>query len=199
MAQRRLQQVAEAAERVRADRLVLVVADHRADVALVRVDVEVVEPEPGHLLLQLVGRIEVAQQRARLRPRGQVVHRLLIGVARRLLLVGIGDRVGGLVLRVHLDDQLRHRLLRDRAWRRSAPARRPAGATAATGADRRGTATNRRQRKRSGWRCRSPTSSDRAGRRRAKPAPRAPDQPCPRTRRGPAPRATIAAGLETGA
>ncbi len=44
-------QIAEPAEGARTDGAVLVVADHGADVALAEVDVEMVHPEPGHLLL----------------------------------------------------------------------------------------------------------------------------------------------------
>ena len=58
------QQVAELAERVRPDGAVFIAADEGAHVALGGVDVEVVHPEPGHLLLQLVGRVQRAPDRA---------------------------------------------------------------------------------------------------------------------------------------
>jgi hypothetical protein len=45
--ERRRQQVAELAQRVLPDRGLLIVADQRADVALVGVDVEMVEPKLG--------------------------------------------------------------------------------------------------------------------------------------------------------
>ena len=64
MAGGRAEQVAEAPERMRADRAVLVVADHRAQVRLALEHVEVVRPEPGHPLAQLLGRMEREQQRA---------------------------------------------------------------------------------------------------------------------------------------
>ena len=59
------QQIAEFSERIWPDCPVLVVTDQDADVRLVLMDVEMVEPEPGHLFTQLVGRIKVAQDLAR--------------------------------------------------------------------------------------------------------------------------------------
>ncbi len=109
VAQGRLEQVAEPAERPGPDRPVLVIAHQDAHVGLLLVHVEMVHPEPGHLLLQLVGRIEVAQQGAGGGLAGGVVHGLLIGLLRRLLLVRVGQLVRRLVLRVQIDDTLGHR------------------------------------------------------------------------------------------
>src|SRR5204862_530066 len=67
MARGGAEQIAEAAERVRPDRALLVVGNQRAQRALVLEDVEVVEPEPRDMLLELVRRIDRAQQHARLR------------------------------------------------------------------------------------------------------------------------------------
>ena len=93
VAQRRLEQVAEAAERERPNGARLIVTDHRPDVVLVHVDVEVVEPEPRHHLVELVGRVEGEQDR----PLGGLVAERLDGVLidllRRLLGVGVGHRV----------------------------------------------------------------------------------------------------------
>ena len=101
----RLQQVAELAQRAGPDGAVLVVADHRADVALVHVDIEVVQPEPGHLFLKLDGRIEVAQELARRGLAAEVVQALLVGLLRRLLHVRVGELVGGLGLGLLGDDE----------------------------------------------------------------------------------------------
>ncbi len=112
--QRRLEQVAETAKGVGPDRPVHIVADHRPDVGLVLMDVEMVEPEPGHLLLELIRRIEVAQNLAGRGLFGARRHRLLIGLLRRLLLIRIGQGVGRLVLGVQVHHQLGHRLAGDR-------------------------------------------------------------------------------------
>src|SRR6267143_4582816 len=60
-------EVAKAAERLRPHRALLVVGDQRAQRALELEHAEVVHPEPGHLLLELVRRIERAQEHPRLR------------------------------------------------------------------------------------------------------------------------------------
>ncbi len=60
LAQGGFEKIAEAAQGVGTDGLVFIVAHGRPDVVLEGQDVEVVQPEPGHLLLELVGRIEVA-------------------------------------------------------------------------------------------------------------------------------------------
>ena len=62
--ERRRQEIAEFAEREGPNRAVLIVADENADVRLVLMHVEMIEPEPGHALAQLVGRIECAQDAA---------------------------------------------------------------------------------------------------------------------------------------
>ena len=64
MAQRRHDEIAEASKRVRADGAIFVVAHEHANVRLVLMDVEVIHPEPGHLLAQLIGGVERAQKRA---------------------------------------------------------------------------------------------------------------------------------------
>ena len=100
MTERRDQEIAEFAERMCADRVVFVVADKNAQVRLVLMHVEMVEPEPGHALPQLVRRIERMQNGARLRLLHAIVHRLLIDLLRSLALVGIGDLVGAFGLRI---------------------------------------------------------------------------------------------------
>ncbi len=117
MMQGRRQQVTELAERVGTDRAIFVVADQHADVGLVLVDVEVVEPEPGQAFAQLIRRIQRVQDAARRGLPGAVVHGLLIDLLRRLLLLGISDLVGGLALLIerHRDVEwkamhVRHRL-----------------------------------------------------------------------------------------
>jgi hypothetical protein len=69
-----------------------------------------VEPEPGHLLAQLIRAIQIAQERARLGFPRERVHIFVVSVSRGLLLVGIGDRVGRLALGIHLYDELGQRL-----------------------------------------------------------------------------------------
>ena len=49
------QQITKPAQCPWADGLVFIVRQHRPDVALVLKDAEVIHPEPGHLLLDLVG------------------------------------------------------------------------------------------------------------------------------------------------
>ena len=58
----RLEQIAETAEHVRPDRVALVLGQHEPDLALARVDVEVVEPEVGQDFLQLPLAVDGAQQ-----------------------------------------------------------------------------------------------------------------------------------------
>jgi len=91
------------------DGAILVVADHRPDVALLHLDIEMIEPEPGHLLAQLIGRIDVAQQRAGGGLAAEVGVGLLIGLGGGLSLGRVGERTGRLALRVDVDDQLGHR------------------------------------------------------------------------------------------
>ncbi len=61
MAQRGFEQVAEAPQSVRADDAILIIGHQGAQIALVLVDIEMVEPEPGHALAQLSGEIERPQ------------------------------------------------------------------------------------------------------------------------------------------
>ncbi|MCY1534879.1 hypothetical protein D9M68_702630 [compost metagenome] len=107
------QQVAELAKRVRANRVLLVVADHRAHQVLADADVEMVHPEPGHLLLQLVGRIQRAQQKALLRLAREGVEFLLVGRACGLLRFFVGQGVGGLAPGIEREDELVERRARD--------------------------------------------------------------------------------------
>ncbi len=114
VAQGRLQQIAELAQRPRPDRLVLVVADHGADIAFLGVDVEMVHPEPGHLLVELARGIEVAQQRPRRRLARQPGHGLLIILLRLGPLVRVGNSAGVADLGVHLHHQVGHGQAADR-------------------------------------------------------------------------------------
>jgi hypothetical protein len=108
----RAEQVAKAAERVRAQSI-FVVADHRPQVVLVLMDVEVVEPEPRHLLAQLRRRVHGAQHQARAGLAGLARQLLLIGLLRQLLLLVVGDGIGRLALVLHLHHQGVHRRARD--------------------------------------------------------------------------------------
>ncbi len=117
MIQRGGKKIAEFAKRKRTDRAILVVADQDADIRLVLMHVEMVEPEPCHTLAQLIGRIERAQDAARGRLLAAIVHRLLVHLLRGLLLVGIGDLIGRFALLLESDRDIerefmgiRHRL-----------------------------------------------------------------------------------------
>jgi hypothetical protein len=94
LCRRRDQQVGEAPERVVAQAL-LVVADQQAQVGLGLRDIEVVEPEPGHLLAQLVRRMQGQQQRAGGRLAGTVVEQALVVLAWAVAaaLLGVEDPV----------------------------------------------------------------------------------------------------------
>ena len=100
MTQRRRQQVAEAPHRKRPDRAILVVADHDADVRLVEVHIEMVEPEPDHAFPQLVRCVQRPQNAARRRLPAAIVHGLLKGLLRRFLLFGVGKLIGRAALLV---------------------------------------------------------------------------------------------------
>ena len=80
-----LQQVAELAQRMRADGLVFVLRKKDAHVAFLQVDIEVVHPEPGHLVLQLPVRIQRAPHGALVDLRGPL-QRKLAGFAHGFLL-----------------------------------------------------------------------------------------------------------------
>jgi hypothetical protein len=105
MIQGRDQEIAELAERMGADGAVLVIADQDANVGLVLMHVEMIEPEPCHAFAQLIRRIERAQDAAGRCLLGPIVHGLLVDLLRRLLLVGIGDLIGapGLLVECHQD------------------------------------------------------------------------------------------------
>lgn len=92
------QQIAEFAERKRTDGAILIIPDQDTDVCFVLMHVEMIEPEPGHALAQLIRRIERAQDGAGRRLFRPFVHGLLIDLLRRLFLLGIGDLVGALGL-----------------------------------------------------------------------------------------------------
>ena len=104
------QQVAKLAQGVCAQPA-FVVAYHHAQVRLVLVHVEVVEPEPRQLFLQLVGRVQGAQQRLRSRIAGQPVHILLVGLLRGFLGVVVGQRIGVAAALLHVNHPGRHSLL----------------------------------------------------------------------------------------
>jgi len=62
--QRRHHQIGEGAEYVRADRAFRVVGDQPAPVGLVLMNAEMIQPEPGELLLKLRGRVDRPQDLA---------------------------------------------------------------------------------------------------------------------------------------
>ena len=129
MMQRGDEQIAELAERVGANGAVLIVADQDANVGLVLMHVEMVEPEPGHAFAQLVRRIERAQDAARRRLFAPIVHRLLIDLLRGLLLIGIGDLIGALAPGCRTPPRYRRETCERPASPRSAIAR-PSGKAA---------------------------------------------------------------------
>jgi len=98
VARDRAEQIAETTERARAYRSLLVVAHHGAHVALVLMHVEVVQPEPGHVLQQLVLRVQRAQQ---------VPRRRLAREARELLLIRLLRGLAALVARCRLQHRPR--------------------------------------------------------------------------------------------
>ncbi|MCY1512610.1 hypothetical protein D9M68_470750 [compost metagenome] len=87
------QQVAEAAQCMRPDRAFLIVGQQPAHLPLARIDIEVVHPEPRHLLAQLRRRVQRPQQVA---PRGighQLAPLCIQGLAGLLLAVFVGQRI----------------------------------------------------------------------------------------------------------
>ena len=108
------QEVAELAERVAAQAAPRSRRWSRGCPTCTEMHVEMVEPEPRHLLAQLVGRIEIAQQAARRGLAAELVQLLLIGLLQRLLLLGIGNLVGVALLRGEREGDLGQRLRRDR-------------------------------------------------------------------------------------
>src|SRR5260370_479398 len=81
-------------QRVRPDCPVLVIGHHHPDVGFILVDVEMVEPEPGHPFAQLARRIQVAQDLPRRTLPRQLAQCLLVGLLRHLLFAGVAQRVG---------------------------------------------------------------------------------------------------------
>ena len=85
MARGGAEEVAEAAEHLGADGALFIIGDERAQRPLVLEDVEVVEPEPGELLFELVRGVERAQEHAGLRLAREalqvLVQRLALGLA----------------------------------------------------------------------------------------------------------------------
>ena len=98
---RRAEQIAEAPERVRPDGALLVVRHQHPQVRLVLEDVEVVHPEPGHLLAQLPRRVEGPQQHARGRLASEARELLLVRLLRRLLLLVAAQEVQALPAALH--------------------------------------------------------------------------------------------------
>ncbi|MNP96044.1 hypothetical protein D3C85_86110 [compost metagenome] len=109
----RAQQVAEFPQRVRRDGVRLVIADHGAQVVLALVHAEMVEPKPAQLLLQLIRRIHIQQQRTRGRFARQTVEFLLVILLRLLLGHVVHDGSRLLALLLHGHDELIERHLAD--------------------------------------------------------------------------------------
>ena len=86
MFQCRHDEVAEMPESMRADRPLAVVPDQPADIGLLLVDAEMVEPEPDHLLFELRRRIDGAQQLTAARLVGGLIALLIERLARGLFL-----------------------------------------------------------------------------------------------------------------
>src|SRR5881394_3464928 len=129
MARGGAEKIAEAAERVRPDGVLLVVANQGAQRPLELKDVEVVHPEPRHVLLELVGRIERAQDHARLRLAAQASELLLVSLALGLLLAR-RQALERAPLALEITGDIRQRALRkrhrvDRRLRLSGQGRRP--------------------------------------------------------------------------
>ena len=85
-------QILEVPERVRTNRVFLVVANQPAQIGLVLMDTEVVEPEPDHLLLQLCRRVDGAQLVAADGLVRQSIAGVIEGLARLLLIRRRGER-----------------------------------------------------------------------------------------------------------
>ena len=99
------QQVAKAAQCMGANRAFLVVTHQGAQVALAGKHVEVVHPEPGHLLAQLGGRIERAQHKPGGRLLLQGAHVLLPCLECGLALVFCRQGLSGAVACFHVGRQ----------------------------------------------------------------------------------------------
>ena len=113
MLERGKHEIAEMPERVGANRAIGVVAREKLHVALLREHVEVVEPEPDHLLLELVGRIDRTQQLTSCRLIRELVAEFVARLARVLLLPVVAESVDALLLGDLLDDELRDRCVLD--------------------------------------------------------------------------------------
>ena len=113
MPRRRAEQLAEAPERMRPDGALLVVRHQHPQVRLVLEDVEVVHPEPGHLLAQLPRRVQGPQQHARGRLASKARELLLVRLLRRLLLVVAAQEVQALPAALHFLRELFDRALGD--------------------------------------------------------------------------------------
>ena len=99
------QQVPEAPKRMRADGRVLVVAHHGADVGLVLEHAEMVQPEPGHLLLHLARRVQRPQHVARRRFPCQAGEFLLVRLLGGALFVVILQGIGRPALLLQVEHQ----------------------------------------------------------------------------------------------
>ena len=99
------EQIAEVPKHVWPDRPILVITNQCANIRLADEHVEMVHPEPGQLFLELIRRVDIAQQRTNNRLAGEVVHGVLIGALRPLLLLGVGQCIGGFELTIHVVSQ----------------------------------------------------------------------------------------------
>ena len=93
--------------------MLLIIGDGLADVGFIQMHVEMVEPEPRHLLAQLIRRIEIAQQAAGCGLSAQLVEGLLKRLLQRLLLLRIRNLVGVTLLRSERPRDLGQRTGRD--------------------------------------------------------------------------------------
>ncbi len=99
-------QVAEAAESMRSDGVLRVIANQPRIVGLVLEYAEVIQPEPHQLLLQLGGRVNASQQFAASRLVGQTVALLVERLPVGLLDAFIRQRVDALLLRAERRQKL---------------------------------------------------------------------------------------------
>ena len=109
----RPQQRPELAQRMGPDRAVFIVAHHGAQVAFALVHAEVVEPEPAHLRLHLVGRVQRAQQVPGGGLARQAVHLLLVGLLGGFFGLVVAQGVGTFAALLQVLDQGQQRLLHD--------------------------------------------------------------------------------------
>ena len=104
MLEGRQHQILEMPERVRADRPIGVVGDQPAQIRFALMHAEMVEPEPHHFLLELIGRVGRPQQLAAHRLVGELVAALVERFAGRLSVGPIGHCLVRLALGVDLGD-----------------------------------------------------------------------------------------------